>query len=94
VFQTEIRVVADAVCWQQVVLRGFLIPIINTTFIELSTTTYLRKLFLSSSYPKTQPLAPETQERPIYNGTKDRLLDGCKLLLLVARLFLGKLLEG
>ena len=37
-------------------LRGFLIPIINTTFIELSTTAYLRLLFLSTSYPKTQPL--------------------------------------
>jgi len=37
-------------------LWGFLIPIINTTFIELSTAAYTKKLFLSLSYPKTQPL--------------------------------------
>ena len=55
--------------------RGCLIPIINTKFIDLSTTAYLRILFLSSSYPKTLPLAPEQQERPICNGAKDRLLD-------------------
>jgi len=36
-------------------LWGFLIPIINTTFIELNTATQSKKLFLSSSYPKTQP---------------------------------------
>jgi len=41
--------------------------------MELCTTAYLRLLFLSSSYPKTQPLAPEKQERPICNSAKDRV---------------------
>jgi len=75
-------------------LRGFLIPIINTTFIELSTTAYLRLLFLSSSYPKTQPLVPLLQERPIYNGSKDHLLDKRKRRRYVWWLLLGELLKG
>jgi len=37
-------------------LQGYLSPLINTTFIELSTTAYSKKLFLFSSYPKTQSL--------------------------------------
>jgi len=44
----------DCVC---PLLQGFLIPIINTTFIELSTTAYLF-LFLSSSYPMTELPVP------------------------------------
>jgi hypothetical protein len=44
-------------------LRECLIPIINTTFIELSTTAYLFALF-PSSYSKTQPLDSLDQERP------------------------------
>jgi len=43
-------------------LRGCLIPIINTTFIEISTTAYLF-LFFPSSYPKTLPLESLDQER-------------------------------
>jgi len=31
--------------YQTLVLRGFLIPIINTTFIELSTAAYLSNSF-------------------------------------------------
>ena len=75
------------------VLRGFLIPIINTIFIGLGTAAYLRKLFLSLSYPKTQPLAPQKQEQPIDNGTKDRLLEKCIPRSFAAQLILGKLLE-
>jgi hypothetical protein len=47
-------------------LRGCLIPIINTIFIVLSTTAYLFTLF-SSSCPKTQPLESLVQERPKSN---------------------------
>ena len=47
-------------------LQGCLIPIINTTFIELSTTAYLTSLY-SMSYPKTQPLDSLDQECPKSN---------------------------
>jgi len=60
--------------------------------MELSTTAYLRLLFLSSSYPKTQPLAPEKQERPISDSTKYRLLDKCIQRSFAAQLLLGKFL--
>ena len=61
--------------------------------MELSTTAYLRILFLSSSYPKTQPLAPEKQWRPICNGTKYRLLDKYIQRSYAAQLLLRKFLE-
>jgi len=47
-------------------LWGFSIPITNTILIRLSTTAYLF-LFLSSSYPKTEPLVSLVQERPRLN---------------------------
>jgi hypothetical protein len=53
-------------CQTLYLLRGFLIPIINTIFIRLSTTAYVF-LFLSLSCPKTQPLVSLTQERPKLN---------------------------
>jgi len=43
-------------------LWGCLIPIINTSFIEISTTAYLF-LFFPLSYPKTLPLESLVQER-------------------------------
>ena len=39
------KALAEALHWQIIVLRGFLIPIINTIFIELSTTAYLMIFF-------------------------------------------------
>jgi len=50
-------------------------------------------LFLSSSYPKTQPLAPPLQELPICNVTTRRLLDRCKLHLAIEQPLLRILLE-
>jgi len=47
-------------------LLGCLIPIINTTFIDLSTTAYLFTRF-STSCPKTQPLESLVEERPESN---------------------------
>jgi hypothetical protein len=55
-------------------LQGFLIPIINTTFVEICTTAYLITLF-SSSCPKTQRLDSRVQEWP-----KSHLLN-CPLLI-------------
>jgi len=40
VFQTETQVVANGLYWSIWLLQGFLIPIINTTFIKLSTTAF------------------------------------------------------
>ena len=52
-----------------------------------------KKLFLCSSYPKTQPHAPVLQERPIETDATACLLDRCKLHLSVKQPLLMKFLE-
>jgi len=45
-------------------LRGFLVPIINTTLYWTKYSRLSKYLFLSSSYPKTQLLVPVQRELP------------------------------
>jgi hypothetical protein len=73
-------------------LQGFLIPIINTTFIELSTAAYLF-LFLSSSHPKTQPLALNRKSALNRTSGKVRLSRIGRIIFPDVQPLLGPLLE-
>jgi len=72
-------------------LQGFLIPIINSTFIKISTAVYLL-LFLSSSYLKTQPLAPYSKSVPNQISSRDPLLRTGRLNFPLVEPLLGPLL--
>jgi len=74
-------------------LRGFLIPIINTIVIELSTAAYLSYSFFPHLILRLNLLRLQSKSYQICNGTKDRLVDRCKQRFLVVQLVLGKLLE-
>ena len=74
-------------------LQGFIIPIRNTIFIELCSTAYLIVSFLSSSYPKTQPLALLCKSAPDQTSSTVLLLGIGRSNFPVVQPLLGPLLE-
>jgi len=74
-------------------VTGVLNPNTQYNIYWIKYSRLSKKLFLSSSYPKTQPLAPALQERPPETGTTAHPRDRCRFHLSVKRPLLRILLE-